>query len=57
MSLMQGVVRDCRVTLVGSACIACRMLNGVLGAWYMRSCSINLLFSVVGLTTLKVMKA
>lgn len=57
MSLVQGVVQDCSVTLSCSAGIACRMLNGVLGAWYMRSCSINLLFVVVVLTTLKVTKA
>ena len=45
-----------RYTLA-QAGIACRMLNGVLGAWYMRSCSINSLFVVVVLTTLKVMIA
>ena len=36
----------------GSA--ACRVLNGALGAWYMRSYSANLLFIVVVLTSLKV---
>ena len=46
-----------RETFYAQAGIACRMLNGVLGAWYMRSCSINLLFVVVVLTTLKVSKA
>ena len=46
-----------RETLFAQAGIACRMLNGVLGAWYMRSCSINLLFVVVVLTSLKVSKA
>lgn len=32
----------------------CRVLDGMLGSWYMRSYSINLLFGVVVLTTLKV---
>ena len=33
---------------------ACRVLNGVLGAWYMRSYSTNLLFIAIMLTALKV---
>jgi hypothetical protein len=33
----------------------CRALDGMLGSWYMRSYSINLLFGVVVLTTLKVL--
>ena len=32
----------------------CRVLDGMLGSWYMRSYSINLLFGAVVLTTLKV---
>ena len=37
-----------------TALVACRALNGVLGGWYMRSYSNNLLFIVVMLTALKV---
>lgn len=36
------------------AIAACRVLNGVLGAWYMRSYSTNLLFIAIMLTALKV---